>query len=131
MQEHVDILRGTVGWDVHKPEANSISFEINNQRPLNVTIAIATDNRHRWPERFDLPQNAGRTNIPQMSDFIRALRQRGNHRWRPIVRIGHYENLRHNQMESLAQSPPSFTTEGLRSLEMTFPRERLASTRGI
>ena len=116
MQEHVDILRGTVGWDVHKPEANSISFEIDNQRPLNVTIAIATDNRHRWPERFDLPQNAGRTNIPEMPDFIRAFASvaifgGGDRAYRPVQKSSSH------QIESLAQSPPSFTTEGLRSLE--------------
>ena len=75
MQNNIDILRRTLGWNVLKPNFLSGAHKIDNQRPIEVTVAISANDSHRRTDRAQLIENPFRANIAKMPNFIRISRQ--------------------------------------------------------
>ena len=78
---------------MNEPKPDAVSFQIDDQRPIEIAVAIPTHNRHRRTDIFQRCQDARRANIPEMPDFIRAFRQRINVGRQMIVRIGQDKNF--------------------------------------
>src|SRR5664279_5452787 len=92
VQEDIDVLRRPVGWNVDEPKAEAAAFQIDGQRPFDMTVAISPHHRDRWPDSLDRFQNARSAHISQMPDFIRPFRQRLNVTRQMIVRVRQHKD---------------------------------------
>jgi catechol 2,3-dioxygenase-like lactoylglutathione lyase family enzyme len=88
VQENIDILRWSIRRNVLQAEFQPASRKVENQRPLEIAVAISAHNDHGRSNRPQLIKNRFRANIAKVPDFIcipghfpQALRQ-------TIVRVG-------------------------------------------
>jgi hypothetical protein len=82
VQENIDIIGRTIRRNVLQANFQSAAHKIENQRPLEITIAISADNRDARSDRLQFVKNRCGTNIAKMpdligvrSDLLYALRQ--------------------------------------------------------
>jgi len=80
---------------VHKAKANASAHKIDNQRPVQIVVAIAAHNRDRRTNRAQFIQNSFRANIAEMPNLIRVSRQDQDFLRQTIVCIGQNKNLCH------------------------------------
>jgi len=92
VQENIDIIRRSIRRNVLQPELQPTSRKVENQRPLEIAVAISAHNDHGRSNRPQLIKNRFRTDVANMPDFIgifghflHAIRQ-------PIVRVGENKN---------------------------------------
>ena len=88
VQENIDIIRRSIGWDVLKAKFQSAPHKIEHQRPLEITVAISADNREPWSNRTQLIQNRFRANIAKVPDLIGVFRHLLHALRQTIVRVG-------------------------------------------
>jgi hypothetical protein len=92
MQEDIHVLRHARWWNVNEAKADAVSFQIDDQRPLEIAVTVAAHHRHRRSNVFQSYEQAGRANIAEMPDFVCAFRQCLKVVREMIVRIGENKN---------------------------------------
>jgi hypothetical protein len=70
VQEDIDVIGGTIGRNVLQANFQSAAHKIDNQRPLEVAIAISAHNGDAWSDRLQFVKNRCGTNIAKMPDLI-------------------------------------------------------------
>jgi hypothetical protein len=70
VQNNIDVIRHMVRRYVLETEFQSAAHKIDNQWPIEVTIAIATHHGYAGADRAKLVENALCANVAQMPDFI-------------------------------------------------------------
>ena len=73
-------------------EFQSASRKIDNQRPIKVTIAIASHHRYARPNPAELVENGLRANVTQVPDFVSIFGDFYNRFWQTIVGVGQNED---------------------------------------
>jgi hypothetical protein len=71
VQNNIDAIRQVIRRYVLETESQSASHKIDNERPIKVTIAIASHHSDLRSNRAELVENRLRANIAKMPDFIR------------------------------------------------------------
>ena len=66
--------------------------KIDNQRPIEIAVAISAHDRDLRTDRAERIKNSLRANIAKMPDLIRILRQDRRVRRQTIVRVGEDKN---------------------------------------
>jgi hypothetical protein len=74
-------------------EFQSTSRKIDNERPIKVTIAIASHHGYARPNPAELVENGLRANITQVPDFVSIFGDFSNRFWQTIVGVGQNENV--------------------------------------
>jgi|SRR5262249_23486652 len=92
VQENVDVIRRSIRRNMLQAELQSISLEIENQRPLEIAVAISAHNRNARSDRPELIKNRFGANIPKMPDLISTLGHLRHTLRQTIVRIGENKN---------------------------------------
>ena len=93
MQNNIDIVRRNIGRNMHEPKLQSLPRKIDNQRPIRVPVAIATDHSQRRADCAQVVSDRRLAHIAQMPNFIRLARQIDNLLRQLVVSIGQDENL--------------------------------------
>jgi hypothetical protein len=70
VQENIDIIRRSTGWNVLKANLQSAALKINNQRPLEIAVAISAHNPDARSGRPQFIKNRLRANIAKVPDFL-------------------------------------------------------------
>ena len=70
MKDKINIIRQMVRRYMLETEFQSASREIDNERPIKVTIAIASHHGYARPNPAELVENGLRANIAKMPDFV-------------------------------------------------------------
>ena len=73
-------------------EPHAVSFQVRCDRPLGVTVAIATDQGHGRSETLDCLENCRCANITEVPDLIGAGRERFQIRGQFVMGVGHDED---------------------------------------
>ena len=92
MQYNIDVIRRLVRRYVLQTEVQSVSHEIDNQRPIGVTVAISSDDGDLWPDSAELVENALGANVAQVPDFIGAFGDFFHSFRQTIVRVREHKN---------------------------------------
>ena len=93
MQDKINVIRQMVRRYMLETEFQSASRKIDNERPIKVTIAIASHHGHARPNPAELVENGLRANITQVPDFVSIFGDFSNRFWQTIVRVGQNENM--------------------------------------
>ena len=92
VQQYVHVLRRLVGRDVDEPEPDTVSFKINQERPVRLVVAIAPNNGYWRSDHLYLLEKTWRADVPEVPDFIHTCGQ-FLELWRKvIVRIRDHQN---------------------------------------
>jgi hypothetical protein len=73
VQENIDIIWQSIGRNVLQTEFQPVSHTIDNQRPLEIAVAISAHKRNARSDRPQFIKNRFRANITKMPDFIGIL----------------------------------------------------------
>jgi hypothetical protein len=95
VKDDIDVIRRAIRRYVLQTEFQSASHKIDNERPLESTVAISSHDGYSRPDCVELIENAFRANISEMPDFIRVF---GNvlHLFRQtIVRVRQDKNAQY------------------------------------
>jgi len=135
---NIDIVRRLIGRNVLKTEFQSTAYEIDDQWPFEIAVAISAHDRDSRPDRAKLIENAFHTNISKMPDFVCTSSQFFDVLRQAIVRVRQDENAQRlfgrgfflvcHVKQSLAQFDPEWVEK------IAINREsaplRIASLRG-
>lgn len=88
MQENVDIVRDALWGRMLQAEFQAAPLEVENQWPIEITVAIAAHDFDRRPERAQRVEHVFCADVTQMPDFIGVDGELRHSRRQPIVRIG-------------------------------------------
>ena len=78
--------------DVLQPEFQPTSLNIEDQRPIEIAVAISAHDDYAWSDRPQLVKNRFRTNIAKMPDFISVLSHLRHALPQSIVRVREHKN---------------------------------------
>ena len=92
VQHNVNVIRRAVRRYMLQPEFQSVSDQINNQRPFEITVAIPSNNGDSGPKRAELVQDRFGADVPQVPNFIRAFSHFTHPLRQTIMRIREHEN---------------------------------------
>ena len=92
VQKNINIVRRLIGRNVLKTEFQSTADRIDDQGPFKIAVAIAAYDSDAWPDRAKLIENAFRTNISKMPDFVSTFSQFLHVLRQAIVRVRQDEN---------------------------------------
>ena len=70
VQENIDVSRRMIRWNVLQAEFQPTSGKIENQRPLEIAVAISAHNSDARSNRPQFVENRFRANIAKMPDLI-------------------------------------------------------------
>ena len=70
VQENIDIIRRMIRRNVLQAEFQPTSHKVENQRPLEIAVAISAHNDHARSDRPQFVKNRFRANIAKMPDLI-------------------------------------------------------------
>jgi hypothetical protein len=87
VQKNVDIIRRMIWRNVLQAEFQSTPLKVENQRPLEIAVAISAHNRGGRSNRPQLIKNRLRANIAKMPDLISILRHLPHALRQTIVRV--------------------------------------------
>ena len=85
---NIDIIRWMIRRNVLQAEFQPTSRKVQNQRPLEIAVAISAHNDYARSDRPQFVENGFRANIAKMPDFISVLRHFAHTIREPIVRVG-------------------------------------------
>jgi hypothetical protein len=111
VQEHVDLLRCSVGWDMDEPEAHAVPLQVNDQGPFDIAVAIAAHNCHRGADSLYRQQKTRSAHVPKVPDFIGSFRERFDVSGEMIVGVGQDEDAerqRHGPSLHISERPYQF-----------------------
>lgn len=92
VQKNIDIVRHLIRRNVLQPEFQSAAYKIDDQRPLEIAVAISAYVSDSGSNRAKLIENTFHTNISKMPDFVRTLSQFLHPLRQAIVRVRQDEN---------------------------------------
>lgn len=92
VQKNIDIGRRLIGRNVLKTEFQSAAHKIDDQRPLEIVVAITAHERHAGSDFSELVENRFGTHISKMPDFICASGEFLHPLRQAIVRVRQDEN---------------------------------------
>ena len=95
VQKNVDIVRRLIGRNVLKTESQSTADKIDDQWPFEIAVAISAHVGDSGSNRAKLIENAFRTNISKMPDFVCTFSQFLHVFRQAIVRVRQNENVQH------------------------------------
>jgi hypothetical protein len=75
VEKDINVLRRLRWGKVDEPETNAVALEVDYERPLKVSIAVAPHQRDGRPDAFQPNEQTGRTKITEMPDFIHIVCQ--------------------------------------------------------
>lgn len=78
MQNNIDIVGRHIWWNMFQPKSQALSLKIDNQRPLEIAVAISAHNRDPRADRAQFIQNDFITHIAEMPNLIRVARKIDN-----------------------------------------------------
>ncbi len=70
VEEDINVIRQVIRRHMLQTKFQSASHEIDDQRPIQITVAIPSHDRDWTPSGAKLVENVLGANIPQMPDFI-------------------------------------------------------------
>ena len=88
MQENIDIIRRMIRRNVLQAKFQPASRKVDNQRPLEIAIAISAHNGDARSDRPQLIKNRFRANIAKMPNFVSVLGHFLHALRQTIVRVG-------------------------------------------
>ena len=88
MQNNIDIIGRFVGRNVLKTKSLAAAHKIDNQRPVEVGVAISARDCDPRTDCAQFIQNPFRANITQMPDLIRVFCKIDNLLRQLVMRIG-------------------------------------------
>jgi len=92
MQENIDIIRRMIRRNVLQSEFQTASHKVNDQRPLEIAVAISAHKRNARTNRAQFVENRFHANIAKVPDFIGIFDHCLHVIREPIVRIGENED---------------------------------------
>ena len=87
VQENIDIIRRSIRRNVLQAEFQPTSRKVENQRPLEIAVAISAHNDHARSDRPQLVENRFRANIAKMPDLISVFGHLPHALRQTIVRV--------------------------------------------
>jgi len=87
VQKNIDIIRRSIRRDMLQAELQPTSRQVENQRPLEIAVAVSTHNRNARSNRTQLINNRFCANIAKMPDFIGVLGHLRHALRQTIVRV--------------------------------------------
>jgi hypothetical protein len=93
VENNVDIFRRAFRRNVHEAKPHAVSFQVGNEGPFEIAVAVSAHNRHWQPDIFEGLQNGRGTDIAEMPYFIRTGRQRIDFGGQMIVGVGQDEDF--------------------------------------
>lgn len=87
VQQNIYICRWLARRDVNQAKANTISFHIHSERPLQIAVAITTHDQRWRPQRLDCFEQMWRADIAEMPDLVSPGSQRVEFRRQVVVRV--------------------------------------------
>ena len=87
VQENIDVIRRMIRRNVLQAEFQPTSLKVENQRPLEIAVAISPHNRDVRSDRPQFVENRSRANIAKMPDLISVLRHLPHALRQTIVRV--------------------------------------------
>jgi hypothetical protein len=87
VQENIDIIRRSIRRNVLEPEFQCTSLKVENQRPLEIAVAVSAHNDHGRSDRPQFVENRFRANIAKMPDFISVFGHLHHALRQTIVRV--------------------------------------------
>ena len=87
VQENIDIIRRSIRRNVLQAEFQPTSRKVENQRPLEIAVAISAHNRDARSDRPQLIENRFRANIAKMPDLISVFGHLRHALRQTIVRV--------------------------------------------
>ena len=106
MQNNIDIIGRDFRRNMHQPEFQTSARKIDNQRPVLIPIAIASHNRERRNNCFEVERDCRLANIAQVPDLVRTARKIDNLLRQFVVRIGQNKNFHAADAGCFPQSAP-------------------------
>jgi hypothetical protein len=94
MQEDIDIIRRMIRRDVLQAQFQPTSRKVENQRPLEIAVAISAHNRDARSDRPQFVEDRFRANIAKMPDFISVFGHLPHVLRQTIVRIRENKDAR-------------------------------------
>lgn len=88
MENDVNILGRMVRRNMDEPKSHAVPFQIDEERPLEIAVAISANDGDGRPDRLDRAQDTRRAEVAEVPDFISARRQRFQRCRQMVVRIG-------------------------------------------
>ena len=92
VQENINIIPRSIRRDVLQAEFQPTSRKVENQRPLEIAVAVSAHNDNRRSDRVQLIKNRFRANVAKMPDLIRVFDHLSYAVWETIVRVGENED---------------------------------------
>lgn len=96
MQNDIHILRRTLGWNMLEANFFAPAHKIDNQRPIEVAVAISPDHNHRRPNESQLVEDSFPANIAQVPNFVRVSRQDRQFLGKLVVRVRQNKDRLHH-----------------------------------
>jgi hypothetical protein len=93
VQDKINVTRQMVRRYMLETEFQSASRKIDNERPIKVTIAIASHHGYARPNSAEVVENGLRANITQVPDFVSIFGDFSNRFWQTIVGVRQNENM--------------------------------------
>ena len=92
MQHNVDVIRRMIRRYVLQAELQSALHEIDNERPVEITVAVSSDDYHARPDRAKLIENGLGTNVSKVPHLIGAFGEFIHFLRQTVVRVSEHEN---------------------------------------
>ena len=93
MQNNIDIFRWSFRRNMLEPESLAAARKIDNQRPIEIAVAISPHNGDPRSNYAQFVQDSLRADIAQVPDFIRASGEIDNRLGQFVMGIGENENF--------------------------------------
>jgi len=84
MQNNIDMVRWNIRRNVHEPELQAFTGEIDNQWPVRVPVAVAPDNGQWGTDNSQIIRDRRFADIAQMPNLVRLVGKIDN-LWRQFV----------------------------------------------
>ena len=92
MQNNIDIIRRIFRRNVDESKLQTLSREIDNERPVLVPVAIAANDSEWRPNRLEIEGDRRFTNISQMPNLVRVAGKIDHLRRQLVMGVRQNEN---------------------------------------
>ena len=104
MQNNINIFGRTLRRNVLQSKLQSTADKIDNQRPLEIGVAISANDCDRRTDRAQFVQNPFRANVAEVPGFIRVAREIDNFLRQLVMRVGDDKNSKNTSHQSLKKA---------------------------
>jgi hypothetical protein len=92
MHENINIVRRTLRRDVLQPELQTAPRKIDNQRPIEIAVAISAHDHQRASSGAQFVQDPLRANVADMPDLVRFPSKTDHLLRQLVVRVGQHKD---------------------------------------